>query len=85
LKPEKCFFEKPSIEYLGMIISQNKIQMDPTKLSAVLDWPTPKCVKDVQSFLGFGKLLSAIHSRIRPYHGTTHFLNPERHHMALGR
>jgi len=25
LKPEKCFFEKPSIEYLGMIISQNKI------------------------------------------------------------
>jgi len=54
LKPEKCFFEKSSIEYLGMIISQDKIQMDPTKLSAVLNWPTPKCVKDVQSFLGFG-------------------------------
>jgi len=54
LKLEKCFFEKPSIEYLGMIISQNKIQMDPAKLSAVLNWPTPKCVKDVQSFLGFG-------------------------------
>src|SRR5882724_1322440 len=54
LKLEKCFFEKPSIEYLGMIISQDKIQMDPAKLSVVLDWPTPKCVKDVQSFLGFG-------------------------------
>jgi len=54
LKPEKCFFEKPSIKYLGMIISQDKIQMDPTKLSAVLDWPILKCVKDVQSFLGFG-------------------------------
>ena len=44
----------PSIEYLSMIISQDKIQMDPAKLSAVLNWPTPKCVKDVQSFLGFG-------------------------------
>src|SRR5882724_6197738 len=53
LKPEKCFFEKSSIKYLGMIISQDKIQMDPAKLSAVLNWPTPKCVKDVQSFLGF--------------------------------
>jgi len=53
LKPEKCFFEKPSIEYIGMIISQN----DPdgsAKLSTVLEWPTPKCVKDVQSFLRFG-------------------------------
>jgi len=37
-----------------MIISQDKIQMDPAKLSAILEWPTPKCVKDVQSFLGFG-------------------------------
>jgi len=31
LKPKKCFFEKSSIEYLGMIISQDKIQMDPTQ------------------------------------------------------
>ena len=54
LKPEKCFFKKSSIKYLSMIISQDKIQMDPTKLSVVLDWLTPKCVKDIQSFLGFG-------------------------------
>ena len=27
--------------------------MDPKKVSAILDWPTPKSVKDVQSFLGF--------------------------------
>ena len=52
LKPEKCF-EKLSIEYLSMIISQDKIQMDPAKLSAVLNWLTLKCVKDVQSFLRF--------------------------------
>ena len=27
--------------------------MDPAKVSAILDWPTPKSVKEVQSFLGF--------------------------------
>jgi len=35
LKPEKCFFEQPSIEYLSMIITHDKVQMDPAKLSAV--------------------------------------------------
>jgi transposase InsO family protein len=54
LKPEKCFFERDSIEYLGMIIAHNQVRMDPAKLSAIADWPHPKTVKDVQSFLGFG-------------------------------
>src|SRR5258705_5136474 len=53
LKPEKCFFERDSIEYLGMIISHNQVRMDPAKLAAIADWPTPMKVKDVQSFLGF--------------------------------
>jgi len=54
LKPEKCFFERDSIKYLGMIISHNQVRMDPAKLAAIADWPTPQKVKDVQSFLGFG-------------------------------
>src|SRR5258707_6501295 len=54
LKPEKCFFECDSIKYLGMIISHNQVRMDPAKLAAIANWPTPQKVKDVQSFLGFG-------------------------------
>ena len=27
--------------------------MDPAKVAAILDWPTPKNLKEVQSFLGF--------------------------------
>ena len=27
--------------------------MDPAKVAAILEWPTPKTVKEVQSFLGF--------------------------------
>jgi len=52
-KAEKCFFEKSSIKYLGVIISENKVQMDKEKLSEVLEWPVLTKVKQVQAFLGF--------------------------------
>ena len=53
LKPEKCFFNRTSIEYLGVIVSQGQVKMDPAKLSGISDWPTPAKLKDVQAFLGF--------------------------------
>jgi len=46
-KAEKCFFEQSSIKYLGVIISENKVQMDEEKLSGVLEWPVPTKVKQV--------------------------------------
>jgi hypothetical protein len=52
-KAEKCYFEKDSIEYLGMIIEKGQARMDPAKISGVLDWPTPTKVKHVQAFIGF--------------------------------
>lgn len=52
-KAEKCFFEKSSIDYLGMIISKGHVEMDPKKVSGVLEWPVPAKVKHVQAFLGF--------------------------------
>jgi len=52
-KAEKCFFEQSSIKYLGVIISENKVQMDKEKLSGVLEWPVLTKVKQVQAFLGF--------------------------------
>ena len=54
VKPEKCVFWQNKVEYLGMIIEEDKIGMDPVKLRGITDWPLPKTVKDVQSFLGFG-------------------------------
>ena len=44
-KAEKCFFEQSSIKYLGMIILENKIQMDEEKLLGVLEWPVLTKVK----------------------------------------
>jgi hypothetical protein len=53
LQPEKCEFEKTKIEYLGFIISHNKVEMDPVKIAGVVDWTMPSNKKEVQSFVGF--------------------------------
>jgi hypothetical protein len=53
LRLEKCEFEKIKIEYLGIIISHNKVEMDPVKIAGVADWPMPSNKKEVQSFIGF--------------------------------
>jgi hypothetical protein len=53
LQPEKCEFEKTKIEYLGVIISHNKVEMDPVKIARVADWPMPSNKKEVQYFVGF--------------------------------
>jgi hypothetical protein len=53
LRPEKCEFEKTRIEYLSIIISHNKVEMDPVKIARVVDWPTPSSKKEVQFFIGF--------------------------------
>jgi hypothetical protein len=53
LKPEKCQFEQKKVEFLGVILSTGTVQMDPTKIKGIADWPPPKNVRDVRAFLGF--------------------------------
>ena len=53
LKPEKCEFLKKEIDYLGVIIRNNQIKMDPTKLKGVANWTTPQNPTDIRKFLGF--------------------------------
>jgi hypothetical protein len=50
---EKCEFEQTRIEYVGIIISYNKVEMDPVKIAGVADWPMPSNKKEVQFFIGF--------------------------------
>jgi hypothetical protein len=53
LWPEKCEFEKTRIEHLSVIISHNKVEMDPVKIAGVVDWLTSSNKKEVQSFVSF--------------------------------
>jgi hypothetical protein len=53
LKPEKCLFSQCEIEYLGMIVGNGQVKMDPVKVQGIADWQRPATVKEVRSFLGF--------------------------------
>ena len=53
LRPEKCEFEKEEIEYLGLIIQEGQVRMDPAKVAAVREWAVPRNLRDVRGFLGF--------------------------------
>jgi len=52
LKPEKCVWKVKEVGFLGLIIGKDGIKMEEEKVKGVLDWPRPKCVKDIQKFLG---------------------------------
>jgi hypothetical protein len=53
LKPSKCQFEVQRIEFLGVILENGTVTMDPIKVAGVTEWKEPKNVKDVRKYLGF--------------------------------
>ena len=62
LQPAKCVFAKPKVQYLGYVVSREGISASPDKVKAVREYPTPKSVKDVRSFLG----LASFYRRLIP-------------------
>ena len=75
LKPEKCTFHRKEVEYLGVIVGNNEVKMDPIKVAGIAQWPTPASPTQLRSFLGFGnyyKDFIANYSLItRPLHDMT--------------
>lgn len=53
LKERSAPFTKFTISFLGYIISSDGVSMDPAKISAITEWPTPRTIKELQQFLGF--------------------------------
>jgi hypothetical protein len=51
-KLSKCKFWLKEVSFLGHIISEGGISVDPSKVESVLSWNTPQNVSDIQSFLG---------------------------------
>ena len=51
VKPEKYKWKVREVGFLGVVIGTERIKMEEEKMKGILDWPTPKGVKDIQKFL----------------------------------
>jgi hypothetical protein len=72
----KCEFETKEVTYLGMIISDSGVKMDPAKIHAITSWQSPSNLKDVQGFLGFAnfyrRFIRGFSRLVRPLVALTH-------------
>ena len=52
LQPDKCEFLRKEITFLGHKISERGVEPDARKVESVKNFPTPKMVKQLKSFVG---------------------------------
>lgn len=52
LQADKCEFFKDEVEFLGFIVSKDGVKANPKKVEAIVNFPVPKTLKDLRSFLG---------------------------------
>nr|GEZ33552.1 hypothetical protein [Tanacetum cinerariifolium] len=49
---KKCSFAQEQIEYLRHVVTPNRVEADPSKVKAMLEWPVPKSIRELRGFLG---------------------------------
>ena len=54
VKLPKCQFGQGEVKYLGHVISNAGVAMDPDKIATMAEWPKPKTPKALRGFLGLG-------------------------------
>ena len=52
LDPKKCTFGVTSRKFLGHMVHERGIEVNPYKIKAILDMPVPKTEKEIKGFLG---------------------------------
>ena len=52
LNPSKCVFGISSGKFLGFMVSQRRIKVNPKKVQAILNMTSPKTIKEVQKLTG---------------------------------
>ena len=52
VKFSKYEFGKTSLVYLGHIVGNGQLKIDPSKVEVIVKWPKPTNVTEVRSFLG---------------------------------
>ena len=64
LNPDKCTFGVPARKLLGFLVSSRGIEANPSKIRAIDSMRLPRCLKDVQKFIGWLASLSRFVSRL---------------------
>jgi hypothetical protein len=54
-KFSKCKFFQKQVHYLGHVISKERVAVDPDKIRSIMEWPTPKDVHNIRSFMGLAR------------------------------
>jgi hypothetical protein len=71
LNPTKCVFGVPSGKLLGFIISNQGIEANPVKITAITDMKAPATIKDVQKLTGcmvaLNRFISRLGERVLPF------------------
>jgi len=49
---KKCTFLQKELVYLGFVVAENELKMDPEKIAAIKNWPSPRSLFEVRSFHG---------------------------------
>lgn len=74
-KMKKCEFFKQNLKFLGHVVGVDGISVDQDKIKDVADWPVPRTVTEVRSFLGlanyFRKFIQGYSSMVKPLVGLT--------------
>ena len=75
LNPKKCHFFKKEVGFLGHVVNEHGISTDPEKIQSVKNWPVPRNVKDLRSFLGlcsyYRKFVKDFATVAKPLHDLT--------------
>jgi hypothetical protein len=76
LKAKKCSFFNSKCEYLGHIVGNDEVRMTESKIRKIIDFPRPKDVKEVMSFLGvtgyYRKFIQGYATIANPLNNLTH-------------
>ena len=52
MKLKKCNFAQSSIFFLNHLVDEHGTRMDPAKVEAIRESPTPSCLRQVKKFVG---------------------------------
>ncbi|KAL7297066.1 hypothetical protein TKK_0009491 [Trichogramma kaykai] len=75
LEPEKVHFLRKEVGFLGHIVSQRGMEMDPKKIEVMTNFPQPKTVRNVRQFLGmagyYRRFIQGFSKIAKPLHDMT--------------